>query len=156
MLLSIAVLKGFKGEVTAKQRGFFGDVTLTKYDLNSSYEPSPFRLSEAEIESLRSIPGDESMQYYGPKAGNIKVNNEVEGVLFKGIDSAYNQRFIVSTLSDGLPINFADSARAVGQILISNYTARRLQLAVGDDFIIYFVQERMRPRKFNIVGIYHT
>src|SRR5690606_24611213 len=40
MILSIAVLRGFKGEITAKQRGFFGDVVLSNYDLNVSYEPT--------------------------------------------------------------------------------------------------------------------
>src|SRR5690606_18517097 len=51
-----------------------------------------------------------------------------------------------------------DSTKAIRQILVSQYTANRLQLAVGDDFIMYFVQleGRPRPRKFQIAGIFHT
>lgn len=156
MMLSIAVLKGFKGEVTAKQRGFFGDITLSNYDLNNSYEPSPFRLTLTEIQALKAIPGISSIQYYATKAGIINVNDEVEGVLFKGIDSAYNQDFLASMLVDGYPIDFNDSTKAISEILISQHTANRLQLAVGDDFIMYFVQEPVRRRKFEIKGIYHT
>lgn len=156
MLLSIAVLRGFKGEVTAKQRGFFGDIILSNYDLNTSYEPFPFRLTAAEIDTLKTIPGLSSIHYFAAKAGIINVNDEVEGVLFKGIDSAYNQHFLASTLVDGYPIDFTDSAKAIGQILISQHIASRLELSVGDDFIMYFVQEPVRRRKFEITGIYHT
>src|SRR5690606_9940147 len=55
-------------------------------------------------------------------------------------------------------IDFTDSTKAIGQILLSQYTANRLQLSVGDDFILYFVQleGRPRPRKFSIAGIFHT
>jgi ABC-type transport system, involved in lipoprotein release, permease component len=156
MLLSIAVLKGFKGEVTAKQRGFFGDITLNKYDLNLSYEHAPFSLQPAEIEEISNIPGINALQYYATKAGIINVNDEVEGVLLKGIDAAYDQRFINHVMVDGGPIDFSDSTKAISQIIISQHIANRLQLHVGDDFIMYFVQEPVRRRKFEIVGIYHT
>ena len=158
MMLSIAVLKGFKGEVTAKQRGFFGDITLTNYDLNASYEPEPIMLTPAEISELRAVPGVTDIRHFGTKAGIIKVANEVEGVLFKGIDSSYDQQFLGAALVDGFPIDFTDSAKAANQVLLSQYTANRLQLAVGDDFILYFVQleGRPRPRKFQIAGIFHT
>lgn len=158
MMLSIAVLKGFKGEVTAKQRGFFGDITLINYGLNSSYEPVPIELSPTEISNLHAVPGVVDVRHFATKAGIINVNNEVEGVLFKGVDSSYNQGFLAGTLVAGDPIDFADSAKAIGQILLSQYTANRLQLSVGDDFIMYFVQleGRPRPRKFRIAGVFHT
>lgn len=156
MMLSIAVLKGFKGEVTAKQRGFFGDIILSKYDLNTSYESSPFRLSANEMSELRRIPGVSSVQYFATKAGIINVNEEVEGVLLKGIDSAYSQAFISEILVAGQPIDFSDSTQAIGQVLISKHIATRLQLEVDDEFIMYFVQEPIRRRKFQIAGIYST
>jgi len=156
MMLSIAVLKGFKGEVTAKQRGFFGDITLSKYDLNTSYEASPFRLTDAETEELRALPDVTSLQYYATKAGIINVNDEVEGVLFKGVYATYDQRFLSIVLVSGETIDFTDSTEAASQILVSQYIANRLQLSVGDDFVMYFVQEPVRRRKFQVVGMYHT
>ena len=156
MLLSIAVLKGFKGEITAKQRGFFGDVVISNYDLNTSYEPTPFALTAAEVQKLKVLPDVSSVHYFATKPGIINVNNEVEGVLLKGIDASYNAHFLNDILLQGEPIDFSDSTRAAGQILISQYTANRLQLKVGDDFIMYFVQEPVRRRKFEIAGLYHT
>ncbi|MBU2046756.1 MAG: ABC transporter permease, partial [Bacteroidetes bacterium] len=40
MILSLAIVKGFKSEIREKVRGFNGDVQFIKYDLNSSYENS--------------------------------------------------------------------------------------------------------------------
>ncbi len=156
MLLSLAVLKGFKAEVAAKQRGFFGDITLNNYDLNESYEHMPFRLRPEKLVELKTIPGVTSVHHYATKAGIINVNDEVEGVLMKGIDSSYNQGFIMNVLVAGQPIDFSDSTKAIGEILISQHTANRLRLSVGDDFIMYFVQESIRRRKFQIVGIFNT
>lgn len=156
MLLSIAVLKGFKGEITAKQRGFFGDIILSKYDLNASYESSPFQLNSDQLATLKQVPGVSAIHYFATKAGIINVNEEVEGVLLKGIDSAYDKQFISGILLDGRPIDFSDSTRANSEVLVSAYVANRLQLKVGDDFIMYFVQEPIRRRKFVIAGIYST
>ena len=156
MLLSIAVLQGFKGEITAKQRGFFGDVVLNSYDLNQSYEPTPFELQASEIEALKGLPEVSSIHYYATKPGIINVNREVEGVLLKGIDATYDPHFLNRILVAGKTIDFSDSTQAIQEILISDYTANRLKLKVGDDFIMYFVQEPVRRRKFQIAGIYHT
>src|SRR5690606_24874175 len=156
MILAVAVLNGFKGEVTGKQRGFFGDIDITKYDLNQSFENTPFYLRGDKIAELESVPGVAGLQRYATKAGIINVNGEVEGVVLKGIDESYDQSFLSSVLVAGNTIDFADTARTLTQAIISNYTASRLRLQVGDDFIMYFAQEPIRRRKLEIVGIYST
>src|ERR1700744_1878471 len=42
MILSLAVVRGFKQEIREKMRGFAGDIQVVKFDLNDSYENSPF------------------------------------------------------------------------------------------------------------------
>ena len=54
----------------------------------------------------------------------------------------------------GKVIDFADSTKASQQVLISDYTAKRLMLKTGDSFIMHFVQNPPRKRKLTIVGIY--
>jgi len=156
MILSIAILRGFKGEIIAKQRGFFGDMIISKQDLNNSYESTPMELSADKIKQFLQSGHIESISPFATKAGIINVNNEVEGVLLKGIDSNYNQAYFAKTLVAGDTLNLADPEKANGQILISKIIANRLQLSVGDDFIMYFVQEPIRKRKFKIQGIYST
>jgi len=155
IVISIAVLRGFKGEIISKQRDFFADVLVLRYDLNKSYENSPISLTPQLNKAILGIPQVYSINSFATKAGIINVNDEVEGVILKGIDSLYDQQHIKNMLVDGSTMDF--KADNVGnQILVSKYLADRLMLKVGDDFIMYFVQEPIRKRKFVIKGIFNT
>jgi len=155
IIISIAVLRGFKGEIISKQRGFFADVLVLRYDLNQSYENSPISLTPELHKTILANPQVYSINAFATKAGIINVNDEVEGVVLKGIDSLYDQQPIKNMLLEGNTIDFK-SENADNQILISKYLADRLLLKVGDDFIMYFVQEPIRKRKFVIKGIFNT
>lgn len=154
MILSMAVMRGFKTEIREKIRGFSGDILVMKYDLNNSYENSPFSVGADTLARLATTHGVDYMQRYALKPGIINVNNEVEGVVLKGVDKDYHWDYFKRILVQGGVINFADSANAGKQIIISQYLAKRLKLKVGDDFLMYFVQEPLRKRKFIITGIY--
>jgi len=154
MILSIAIIKGFKTEIRDKVRGYLGDIQITRYDLNNSFEHSPFVFDE---ETKKMLKNDPDIEYYYPfatKPAILSANNEIEGINFKGIDKNYRWDYIKKHLISGTIINFSDSTVAMQELLISNYTANRLKLKTGDDFIMYFVQNQLRPRKFKIVGIY--
>jgi lipoprotein-releasing system permease protein len=154
MILSVAIIKGFKTEIQEKVRGYIGDVRVFKYDLNNSFELSPFVPSEETIADLKKNADIEYFQPYATKPAIISANEEVEGINFKGIDKTFNWNYIRRHLVSGGVIDFADSAKAMTQIMISQYTASRLKLKAGDDFIMHFVQNPPRKRKFKIVGIY--
>ncbi|WP_367268560.1 ABC transporter permease [uncultured Pedobacter sp.] len=154
MILSIAIIKGFKTEIQDKVRGYLGDIQITRYDLNNSFEHSPFVFDEATKKMLNS---NRDIEYYYPfatKPGILSANNEIEGINFKGIDKNYKWDYIKQHIISGTIIDFSDSTAAMQELLISKYTANRLKLKTGDDFIMYFVQNQLRPRKFKIVGIY--
>lgn len=154
MILSLAVLRGFKQEVISKQRGFAGDITVFKFDLNSSYDNTPFELSDSSRSELMKIEGVKAIQPIATKPGIINANDEVEGVVLKGINKDYDQSFLSEILVAGKAIDFSDPDSAKEQIIISQVTATRMNLNVDDSFIMYFVQEPLRKRKLTIVGIY--
>lgn len=156
MILAVAVLKGFKSEVIEKQRGFASDVIVFKFDLNASYDNTPMSLSDSVKREITSIPGVKSLQPFATKPGIIKTDDEIEGVVLKGIDSTYYQEFFRKIMVEGETLDFSDTDRTVPQILISSYLSRRLNLQVGDDFLMYFIQETVRPRKFEISGIFNV
>src|SRR5690606_13539007 len=155
MILAVAVLRGFKSEVIEKQRGLSGDVTLFPFALTPAYDNTPVSLSDSTKEKLITVPSVKAIQPFATKPGIIKANDEIEGVVLKGIDASYNQEFISSILSEGKSIDFSDQDNVNSQILISNYLANRLNLKLGDDFLMYFIQEPLRKRKFTIVGIFN-
>lgn len=154
MMLSIAIIKGFKTEIQEKVRGYVGDVRIFKLDLNNSFELSPFVPSAETISNLKKNKDVAYFQPYATKPGIIAANDEVEGINFKGVDSSFNWDYIKKHLQSGTIINFADSTQSTKEILISSFTANRLRLKLGDTFIMYFVQNISRKRPFKIVGIY--
>ncbi|MCD0489093.1 ABC transporter permease [Pedobacter sp. MC2016-14] len=155
MMLSIAIIKGFKTEIQEKVRGYVGDVRVFKLDTNNSFEQRPFIPLPKTITDLKKNPFVAYIQPYATKPAIISANEEVEGINFKGVDAGYHWDYIKKHLVSGSLIDFTDSVKANGQILISQYTADRLKLKTGDDFIMHFVQNPPRRRKFKIVGIYN-
>ncbi|MEO5909558.1 MAG: FtsX-like permease family protein [Pelobium sp.] len=156
MLLSLAIVKGFKAEIREKVRGFNGDIQIIKYDLNSSYENSPFTLNEEVLKNAKKYRSVKHIVPFATKPGIIKANDEVEGVVLKGVDASYDWSYFNNIIITGKTIDFSDSVAASKQIIVSDLLAKRLNLKVGDDFLMYFVQESLRKRKFEIVGIYNT
>lgn len=152
MILSVAIIKGFKTEIKDKVRGFIGDIQIYRFDLNGSFEKSPFVPNDTTINNLKNNRNLKSYYPFATKPAIISANGEVEGLNFKGIDEQYDWDFIKKHLVSGSIINFSD--RSSNQILISNFTAKRLKLKVGDSFIIHFVQNPPKRRKFKIVGVY--
>jgi len=154
MILSIAIIKGFKTEIQDKVRGFVGDIQIYRFDLNGSFEKSPFIPNDTTINSLRHNEQIASFYPFATKPAIIVANGEVEGINFKGIDGTYDWAYIKKHLVSGKVIDFADTIKASQQVLISEYTANRLMLKTGDNFIMHFVQNPPRKRKLTIVGIY--
>jgi lipoprotein-releasing system permease protein len=154
MILSVAIVKGFQNEVRDKVRGFSGDIQIAKLDLNTSYENSPFGNNQTFLQACKRNKQIISVVSVATKNGIIKANGEIEGVVMKGVDQHYDWTFIKSMLASGRVIDFSDTIASKSQIMISQYTANRLKLKAGDDFLMYFVQEPLRKRKFKIAGIY--
>lgn len=155
MILAVAIVKGFKSEIREKLRGFSGDIQIAKLDLNTSYENTPFTISRATLKKITELPGVSYAQPFATKPGMINTNDEVEGVVLKGVDKNYNWNYFKNILVSGSVPDFSDSLKSQRQILISKYTAERLNLKVGDDFLMYFIENSLRKRKFEIVGIYN-
>jgi lipoprotein-releasing system permease protein len=152
MILSLAVIKGFKQEIREKVRGFAGDIQIVKADLNNSYENSSFVDTMDLVKNMQGIKQVTEIAPFATKPAIIKANDEIEGVVMKGVDSTYHWDYIKKTLVSGSVIDFSNPA---GQIMISQHTANRLKLKTGDDVLIYFIQEPLRKRKLKITGIFN-
>lgn len=155
MILAVAIVKGFKTEIREKVRGFSGDIQISKLNLNSSYENSPFTITDADFLKIKQTAGISFIQAFATKPGIINAGDEAEGVVLKGVDKSYNSQYFENILIEGRFIDFSDSTKSKSQILISKFTADRLKLKVGDDFLMYFIENSLRKRKFEIVGIYN-
>jgi lipoprotein-releasing system permease protein len=102
----------------------------------------------------KSFGGIKHVQAYANKAGIIKTKDNFEGIVLKGVGKDYDWRFIKENLVDGRTLNVCDTCK---DIMISNATANRLKLKVGNKFVVHFVQNNQeQQRLFQICGIYKT
>ncbi|WP_121809190.1 ABC transporter permease [Mucilaginibacter kameinonensis] len=155
MILSLAIVKGFKHEIRNKVRGFAGDIRVVKFDLNNSYQSSSFPADKEFVKRALKSPFITHVMPVATKPGIVKANNEIEGVVLKGVDKSYDWGYFKKMMVAGDVISFADSVEAQKEIMISQTTADRLKLKVGDKLLMYFVQEPLRKRQFKIKGIFN-
>jgi lipoprotein-releasing system permease protein len=156
MILSLAIVRGFKQEIREKIRGFSGDIEIVKFDLNNSFENSPFAADPNFVKKALANHLISAVMPFATKPGIIKTNDEIEGVELKGVDKNYDWTFFKKNLVSGRILDFTDSVESKKQLLISQVTANRLKLKLGDHIIIYFIQVPLRARGFTIRGIYST
>ena len=154
MILSLAIVRGFKQEIRQKIRGFSGDLQVVKFDLNNSYENSPFPADPTFVKKALHLPYIDKVMPFATKPGIIKSVTEIEGIVLKGVDKTYDWSFFKKNLVAGKVIDFKDTTASKKQLLISQTIANRLRLKIGDKILMYFVQEPLRVRPFIITGIY--
>jgi len=155
MLLSVMVVTGFKNDISDKIIGFGSHITISSFSDNQSYETEPIQISDSLYNSILENSEVKHISTFATKAGIIKTNNEILGVVLKGVSSNYDWTFFNNNLIAGKCFNINDSIKT-NNVLISENSANSLQLGVGDDLFMYFVQDPPRVRKFQISGIYNT
>ena len=155
MIIAIAVVVGFKQEIRNKTIGFGGHIQITNFDNNNTYEMNPIKADKALIKKIESVDGVKHVQRFATKPGIIKTDTEFEGIVIKGIDAGFDWKFFKSNLVEGKVIDVSGPTPS-NQVVISKYLTNLLGLKLGDSFYTYFIQDRVRARKFKIVGIYST
>ena len=155
MILSVAVVVGFKKEIREKVIGFGSHIRITNFEFNPSFEMKPVAVSDTLMDELQNWPDVLRVEKFATKPGIIKMDEDFQGVVFKGVDEHYNWDFFRSNLIEGrIPDIRSDSATL--EVLISRTIAGKLNLKLDDSFIAYFVQDPPRYRRFQITGIYQT
>ncbi len=154
MIVSFAILEGFRNEIQSKIFSFGAHLTISKYDNNNSLEVEPIGNGQL-LNDLKRFPQIKSTQPFARKTAIIKTKEEVLGVVLKGIDERNSPSLMRQNLVAGRFITFPDTA-ASDQVLLSRKVADKLRLKVGDDALFYFIQNPPRIRRFTVSGIYQT
>ena len=157
MIVALAVIAGFKGEITAKLVGFGAHVQVVHLDGNNSYETSPIRLDQPFLAGLPAIPDFKEVHPYAIKGGIIRTDEAMQGVVLKGVDAGYDWDFFREHLAEGDLPRIGDTVRHK-DLLISASLARGLRLGTGDRVEMLFIREGAMPRRdlFKVSGIYDT
>ena len=155
MILSVAVVVGFKKEIREKVIGFGGHVRVTNYDANASYETQPIAFPADLREQISQTRHVRTVSEFATKPGIVKTDDDFQGVVVKGVGADFDWNFFSQNLLSGeVPAYRNDTT--VNEVLVSKILSDKMRLKTGDSFLTYFVQDKVRVRKFKVSGIYST
>ena len=156
MIIAMAITTGFKEEIGRKASGFAADIQITSLSgSHSLYNMSPISVNQPFMGELLSNHEIRHIQQYCIKPGIMKSADEIQGIVLKGMGKDYDWTFFRDNMVEGDVIHLSDTATSNG-IVLSRHIARLLKLELGDELIVYFVQQPPRARRLTITGIYNT
>ena len=157
MLIAWAVVIGFKNQIRDKVIGFVAPIHIQTLDKNESVEETPFCLDSLLISRLNAVEGIAHYQMVANKAGMIKTDDEIQGVVLKGVDEHYDWTYFRNSLVEGQTPEYHGGERST-EVMVSKAIADKILLGVGDDVRVWFVDKDMqaRGRKFTVTGIFET
>jgi lipoprotein-releasing system permease protein len=145
--------------VSQKVFSFLGHIRILEKQPDKAIisEETPIIKNDSLADAIRKNPQVKSIHPFATKYAILKTRDEIEGVLFKGIDSSYDFSRIQQFMKSGRRLNFNDSSYS-REIMLSANTASQLKLMVNDKILIYFIRPdgSIRPDKLTITGIYKT
>jgi len=154
-IISFLIMRGFQEAVKQKMYSFSGHLLINKFSMNNSVEETPLDYNIDLYNNQQQFSGLHHIQEYAHKAGLVKTEEEILGVVVKGVGKSFDANSFSENMVDGRFITFPDSATA-NEVVISKVIATKLKLKTGDDIVVHFFQNPPRLRKLKVVGVYET
>ncbi len=181
MIISTAMLRGFKHQISDKIFGFWGHIHIYDTNITRTFETVPIDISNefyADLVKLKNIDFQKPAGILGVEidgvytqqstAGGIgqvqsftilpailRTKEDFEGVMAKGVGADYDWDRMSKYLVEGDTISYDSTASR--QAIISKVISQRLNLGIGDKINVdFFLEGKQRKRQFVISGIYNT
>jgi lipoprotein-releasing system permease protein len=163
-IVTLAVVRGFQTEVREKVIGFGAHAVITKSGENTIFESEPISLQQPFYTSLLKDKHLKNIQPVAYKPALLQSKNseniedfqqEIQGILVKGVDKTYDWSFFNTNLVEGKTPNY-ESPSTSDEILVSAQIARNLNFKIGQEINAFFVKQKPVRKNFKIVGIYET
>ncbi|MBR4995000.1 MAG: ABC transporter permease [Alistipes sp.] len=157
MLLTLAVVGGFRYEIDNALKGLAADVMVSDVSGMMNGEPSPVVQSEGFVEEVLSIGGVKAVSRQVSASGMAKSGDNVAGLQIKGIGPDYDSEWWADHLVEGTLPDIEAEHRSK-ELLLSSATARSLGVHIGDKIEMLFAsgEGRARRDRFKVVGLYNT
>src|SRR5690554_2151584 len=117
-LITLAVVTGFQNEVKDKVIGFGSHATIVKAGENSTFESAPVIYSDSLYQAIKEIKGVKKIQPFAYKPAllqsdpdtnryqineidTFQVQQEIHGIIMKGVGATYDWHLFTSHLIEG-------------------------------------------------------
>ena len=156
IIVTLSVVAGFKQNIDELLTGASADIVVTAPESRGVVSSAVLPKGE-QIERLFQHDMVDNYSSYLAKLAVVKSDDNIVGVMLKGVDSLYNMKFFEKHLIEG------DMPRLTGEprskdIIISRSVARSMDIGVGDRVEMVFIDGSsgvLRDR-FAVSGVYET
>ena len=160
VILAVSISTGYRQVIEQKVIDMGSHIRITYYDKdyenNPSYDVRPITKDASLLTELQQNPDIAHIQFAATKCGVLKSDEQVEGIILKGVDATFDWKAFQGNMVAGKPLELSGDTTTKG-LLVSKSIADRLQLKVGDKVFGYFWNEGKKfDRAFRVCGIYST
>ena len=142
MIIAVSVSSGFRHEIRAGISSVSGDIQLLPLNMNLMDEAAPVESDASYLPYVKEIETVEKVIPVIYRAGIVRYNEEIHGVLIKGMPV------------EELPFDKPDSVSLA--VSIPRRLSELTGIKEGDRMLTYFVGEKVRARQFNVVSVYDS
>ena len=142
MIIAVSVSSGFRHAIRDGISSVSGDIQLLALNMNLLDDASPVESDASYLPFVKEIDGVEEVIPVIYRAGIVRHEDEIHGVLLKGMPA------------DKLPFSNEDSTALA--VAIPRRLSEIIGLSEGDRMLTYFIGEKVRARQFNVVSVYES
>lgn len=142
MIIAVAVSSGFRHAIREGISSVSGDIQLLPLNMNLLDDASPVESDASYLPYIYELEGVDEVIPVIYRAGIVRNNEEIHGVLLKGMPSGQ------------LPFSNQDSIALA--VSIPSRLSDIMGLVEGDRMLTYFIGDKVRARQFNVVSVYDS
>ena len=148
MLITVAIVVGFKEEVRQKVIDFSGHLQMQAFVSNSTYELPPVCVSDTMLSFVKRVAEVEHVERFVTKPAVIKTDDDFLSVVVKGTEGTPSVPLHRGKTSD----EENEDEWSEREVALSKTIADKLKLNVGDQATFYFVQADKDADPFALVA----
>ncbi len=159
MIITLSLVNGFQKAVSEKVYSFWGHARVQGVNPFQTIvtDDEGFALTDSIDDAIKTTPGVLKYHAFAVKSVVLKTRGQFEGVLLKGLEDRFDIDGFKHFITKGKFLSFNDSLR-YNDVVLSYYTADRLQVGPGDTIQCFFIRngQDIRTRPMIVSGIYKT
>ena len=160
MMLTLAIVPGFKHQITRKVMDFDSQITMQPVVTGGAHDGVPlnsFAYTAALDSMIKSqLPAGAEVNVSVRQPGILKTDEHFAGLIFKGFEPETFPSFVAGNIEEGVIPDYAVDS-TLYHVVISRTVADDLALGLDDRVLAYFFTEgHIKTRRVKIAGIYNS
>ncbi|MDE6300774.1 MAG: ABC transporter permease [Muribaculaceae bacterium] len=157
MLLTLAIVAGFKNQIEQKVMGFEPSVAiLPPYHPDTGVSENLMQADSSLVEIVSTTVPTANVVTEIRRYGILKTDSDFLAVQFTGRGESHDDSFERANMREGNWPNYTDQEKR-NSIVISTEMASRLGVEPGDEIFTYFFSDgAVKTRRVTIEGLYRS